>query len=718
MKRTPTIIQMNETECGAISLGIVLAHYGRWVPSQELSAVCGVSRDGSNLLSIKRAAEKFGLTATPTKKSLEEIKKTTKPAIIHWGFNHFLVYEGYRRGRFYINDPATGPRSTGFDEFNRNYTGIHLALTPSPDFQKGGRRPSTFGWLLKRLNHSWTVVLFIFLVLMILVIPNLCQAVFNKIFYDKILGDQPFWLKSFITASVIAILFQGLFTYISNIHIIRLQTKLAMTSSAGFFMHCLKLPLGFFTGRYPGDLTARVGLNNTVASLLSSQLISNVLNVLLIAIYGLLMFCFAPVLACIAVVAVGINAAAVVFVRRYRADLNRRLLKDEAMQENVAAGGVQMIETFKASGQEDLFFTRWASYQVKTINTSQRSAAITGVLESLPATITGLSAALVFCIGGGHVIRGDLTLGELIAFQTLFTFFLAPVNGLLTLTKDLQDIQANTNRLQDVLNEKTDALLSKQVAAMEVQTEHRYSDTDKLRGEIEFRHIYYGYNPLERALIEDFSLHIKPGMQIALVGRSGSGKTTVARLLAGLLQQRSGNILFDGISQECVPRDLISRSITMVNQDIVLFAGTVRENLTTWNSGINDEDLINAAKDAEIFDTIISRPGGFDSVVEQLGHNFSGGQRQRLEIARALARNPSVIILDEATNALDVITEKKIMDNIKRRNITTLIVAHRLSVIRDCDEIVVFSGGIVVERGTHEELMKVNNFYARLIQAE
>jgi NHLM bacteriocin system ABC transporter peptidase/ATP-binding protein len=660
MKKTPTILQMNETECGAVSLGIMLAYYGRWVPSQELSAACGVSRDGSNLLSIKRAAERYGLKTNPTKKSLEEIKKTKKPAIIHWGFNHFLIYEGYRWGRFYINDPATGPRSIGFDEFNRNYTGIHLALSPSSDFRKGGRKPSTFGWLLKRLQHSQSVILFIFLVLMILVIPNLCQAVFNKIFYDEILGDQPFWFKSFITASVIALLFQGLFTYIASIHIIRLQTKLSMTSAAGFFMHCLKLPLGFFTGRHPGDLSMRVDLNYTVASLLSSQLISNVLNVLLITIYGLLMFFYAPVLAGIAVTAVLINAAAVVFVRRYRADLNRRLLKDEAMQENVAAGGVQIIETFKASGQEDLFFTRWAGYQVKTINTSQRSAAITGVLESLPATITVLSSALVFCIGGGHVIRGELTLGELIAFQTLFTFFLAPVNGLLTLTKDLQNIQADTNRLQDVLNEKTDALLLKQVAAMEVQTEHRYSDTDKLKGEIEFRHIYYGYNPLERALIEDFSLHIKPGAQIALVGTSGGGKTTVARLLAGLLQQRSGDILFDGMSQECVSRDLITRSITMVNQDVILFAGTVRENLTTWNSGISDEDLISAAKDAEIFDAIISRSGGFDSVVKQLGHNFSGGQRQRLEIARALARNPSVIIFDEATNSLDIITEKKL----------------------------------------------------------
>jgi NHLM bacteriocin system ABC transporter peptidase/ATP-binding protein len=707
---------MNQTECGAVSLGIMLAYFGRWVPSQELFGVCGVSRDGANLLNVKRAAEKYGLKATATKKSLEDIKKTKDPAIIYWGFNHFLVYEGYRWGRFYLNDPGTGPRSVGFDEFNRNYTGIHLKLETTAEFKKGGHRPSTVAWLLRRLRFSKTTLLFIFLVSLILVLPNLCQAVYNKIFYDEILGDQPFWLKPFITASVITILVQGFFTYLSGISTTRLQTKLAMTSSADFFMHCLKLPLGFFTGRLPGDLSARVNLNNTIAQLLSSQVTSNILNLFLIAIYGVLMLFYDTLLTCVAVTAVLCNSIAVLSVRRYRIDLSQQLMKDTAMQDNVAAGGVQIIETFKASGQEDLFFTRWADYQTKTINTSQRVAMFSSFLESLPAAITALSSALVFCIGGWHVIHGILTLGELMAFQTLFTFFITPVNGILTLTQSLQDIQADTNRLQDVLNEPKDTLLKKQEDASHLRI--GFENTEQLCGSIELKNIYFGYNPLERALIEDFSLRIEPGAKIALVGKSGSGKTTVARLVAGLLLQRSGELLFDGQPQDKVPRDLLAKSITMVNQDIVLFSGTVRENLTTWNTEMKDEDLIRAARDAEIFDTIVSRPGGFDCVVEQLGQNFSGGQRQRLEIARALARNPSVLILDEATNALDTLTEKKIMDNIKRRNITLLISAHRLSTIRDCDEIIVFSDGIVVERGKHEELMKLNNFYTRLIEAE
>ena len=713
--RTPTIIQMEATECGAVALGIILAAYKRWVPIEELRTLCGVNRDGSSLYNVVRAGQHFGLTCDAYRRSLDDLKKINTLGIVFWGFNHFVVYEGYSGGYFYVNDPASGPRRIPEKEFSLYYTGIYVEMKKTPTFTKGGQRPSTLGWLLGRLRYSKEMFFFVFLAALILIFPTLCTAVYNKIFFDDILIDEPFWIRPFITVFVVTLLFQGVFTWYKSIWMEKLCVKLGISASSEFFWHCLRLPTLFFSNRSAGDLATRVGENDRVAKLLSGDLSSNLLNMLLIGIYGVLMLLFDPLLTLIGVAAIVFNSVVLMSIRRYRTDMNKKLVQQLGKQSAVALGGIQMIETFKSSGQEDLFFTRWADSQVATVNSSQKMQKITGILDLIPGLMSGVTNAALFCLGGFHVMDGKMTFGDLIAFQALMGYFITPVNGLTSLYGELQDVTANIGRLNDVLLNKQDPLLAeqeKQMAQATPQTRFR------LKGKIELRNVSFAYNPIARPLIENFSITIEPGQRVALVGASGSGKTTIARMIAGITRPTSGEIFFDDRPISEIPRNVLAESIAMVNQDIVLFAGTLRENMTMWNPSITDGDLVRAAKDADIYQAIMSRPGAFGAMVEQLGQNFSGGQRQRLEIARSLAGNPSILIMDEATNSLDTITEKQIDTNIKKRQVTMVVSAHRLSTIRDSDEIIVLSDGIIVERGKHAELMKNDSFYAKLIQSE
>ena len=715
--RTPTIIQMEATECGAVSLGIILAAYGRWVPVEELRTLCGINRDGSNLLSIVRAGQHFGLTCEAYRRSLDDLKKTKALGILYWGFNHFVVFEGYSGGYFRINDPASGPRRIPEKEFGLYYTGIYVEGKKTAAFTKGGQRPSTLGWLLGRLRYSKEMFFCIFLAALILVFPTLCTAVYNKIFYDDILVDEPYWIRPFITIFVATLLFQGVFTWFKSIWVEKLCRKLGLSASSEFFWHCLRLPTLFFSSRHAGDLATRVSENDKVAKLLSGDLSSNLLNILLIGIYGVLMLMFDPFLTLIGIAAIVLNGVVLMSIRRYRTDMNKKLVQQIGKQFAVASGGIQMIETFKSSGQEDLFFTRWADTQVATVNSSQKLQKIAGVLDLIPGLMAGVTNAVLFCLGGLQVMEGKMTFGDLIAFQALMGYFIAPVNGLTSLYGELQDVTANIGRLNDVLLNKQDSLLleqEKQMASPMVLT----SIQNRLKGKIELRNVFFAYNPLARPLIENFSLTIEPGQRVALVGASGSGKTTIARMVAGLTRPTGGEIFFDNVPMREIPRNVLAESIAMVNQEIVLFAGTIRENMSMWNPSITDGDLVQAAKDADIYEAIMARTGAFGAAVEQLGQNFSGGQRQRLEIARSLAGNPSVLIMDEATNSLDTITERQIDTNIRNRKLTMLISAHRLSTIRDSDEIIVLSDGIIVERGKHEDLMKNKRFYTKLIQSE
>lgn len=712
--KTPTVLQMEAVECGAACLGIVLAYYGKIVPLEELRVECGVSRDGSVAGNILRAARRYGLTAQGYQSEPEGLRSLPLPMIIHWNFNHFVVVEGFRGKRVYLNDPARGPRTVTEQEFDQSFTGVVMVFEPSAEFTRTGERRSLVKALGKRLSGSQIALTYVVLASLMLVIPGLLIPAFARVFIDDILNaGQTEWLMPLLIVMVITAAVRMLLTWLQQRYLLRLETKLALSSSARFFWHILRLPIPFFTQRYGGEIGARVELNDRVAQVVSEELATTMLNIILIAFYALLMFQYSPLLTVIGVVIALLNTLALRYVSRLRVDTNQRLLQERGKLVGTAMNGLQTIETLKATGAESDFFAQWAGYQAKTLNAQQELGRLSQLLSVVPSFLTAISTAAVLVIGATQIISGQITMGMLVAFLTLMTSFLEPVNQMVYLGGRIQEVEGDLNRLDDVLRYPTDPEIGKMVSARDSADEKA-----KLVGAVELRDITFGYSPLAPPLIENFNLSLKPGTRVALVGASGSGKSTIARLVAGLFTPWSGKIWFDGQPRAEIPRYLITNSLAMVDQDIFLFAGTVRENLTLWDPTIPETNIIQAAKDAAIHEDILQRSGGYDHLIEEGGRNFSGGQRQRLEIARALVGNPSILILDEATSALDTITEKIIDDNIRRRGCTCLIVAHRLSTIRDCDEIIVLDRGKVVQRGTHEELAASDGPYLTLVTAE
>jgi NHLM bacteriocin system ABC transporter peptidase/ATP-binding protein len=705
---TPSILQMEAVECGAASLAMILAHHGRWVALDELRYECDVSRDGSKASNIVQAARKYGLDAQGYKLEPEVIKERNLPAIIHWNFNHFVVLEKLTDKKAYINDPAAGPRTIPLEEFDEAFTGILLEFTPGPDFKAGGERTRVLPALFKRLGGAKTALLYIMLASLALIIPGLLIPGFSKIFVDNYLVQgytnwiMPILLGIFLTAICRAVL-----TWIQQHYLLRLESRLAMLSSSQFLWHLMHLPMAFFSQRYAGEITQRITSNDKVASLIAGQLGTNLINILTVIFYGIVMCFYSPLLTIIGISLTSLNVIMLKWVANRRANSSKRLLQAHGKLMATAMGGLQMIETFKASGSEADFFNRWAGHHAKTLNAEQELSLIGEPLMILPTILNAITSAIILGIGGLEVMAGHLSIGSIIAFQSLMASFNEPINNLLNLGGHLQEVSADLQRLDDVLRY--------QQAARYQSSEQNDNYQGKLAGLVEFHEVTFGYSRLSEPLIKNFSLTIKPGARIALVGRSGSGKSTIAKLISGHYVPWSGEILLDGKPLSSLPWQVICNSLATVDQEIFLYEGTIRDNLTLWDQTTVEEDVIQAAKDADIHEMIIERPNGYQSLIEESGRNFSGGQRQRLEIARALVNNPSILVLDEATSALDPKVEYQIDNNIRRRGCTCLIIAHRLSTIRECDEIIVLDKGNVVQRGRHEDLIAQEGAYKNLI---
>jgi NHLM bacteriocin system ABC transporter peptidase/ATP-binding protein len=709
--RTPTVLQMEAVECGAAALAMILGHFGRIVPLEELRVACGVSRDGSKASNILRAARQYGLAAKGYRREPADLRDMPLPSIIHWQFNHFIVLEGFRRGRAYLNDPNSGPTTVSAEEFDQSFTGVVLVFSKAEDFKPGGTPPGLVAPLRRRLAGSGVALAFVLLAGLAVTVPGLVSPTFNRIFLDKVVvAGLHQWLTPLLLAMGVAVLLTGVLTWIQQAYLLRLETKLALSMSSKFFWHVLRLPVEYFTQRYAGEIGNRVGINDRIAQLLSGDLATTTLNLLMIAFYAVLLTRYDLVLTTVGVAIALLNLGALRYVSRKRTDLNQRLQQDRGKLMGTAMGGLQTLETLKASGGESDFFARWSGYLAKVTNTYQQLQYETLLLSSVPPLLVAINGALMLGIGGQRVMEGHLTIGMLAAFQALMAAFIAPVNKMVDLGSTLQEVRGDMNRLDDVLHAAVDPGAAASIAPA--------GPTTKLAGRLELRNVTFGYSRLEAPLIRDLSITLEPGSRVALIGSSGSGKSTVGRLVAGLYTPWSGELLFDGQPRSAIPRAVMSHSLAMVDQDICLFEDTVRDNLTLWDATVPEGDIVQASQDACIDDEIAERPGGYGSVLEEGGRNMSGGQRQRLEIARALAINPSIVVLDEATSALDSTTEQQIDDHFRRRGCTCLIVAHRLSTIRDCDEIIVLEHGIVAQRGTHASMSTIPGPYRDLIAAE
>ncbi|MGD1905883.1 MAG: NHLP family bacteriocin export ABC transporter peptidase/permease/ATPase subunit [Leptolyngbyaceae cyanobacterium] len=724
--KTPTVLQMEAVECGAAALAMILGSFGRTVPLAELRQSCGVSRDGVTAANVLKAARRYGLEAKGFKKSLERVMELEPPLVVCWHFYHFLVLEGFDHHHAYLNDPASGPRRVTLAEFDEGYTGIVLTFKPSPTFEPGGERPSLVGALTRRLRNAkgalaLAVVAGLFLVLPTLVLPTLSQ-----LFVDSVLiGGRAEWLPYVLGGLLLTAGIQGWLTALQLRYLRALRIKLSVVMNSRYVWHVLRLPVGFYAQRLAGEIASRIRLNDEVASVLSGRLTTTVISLVLVLFYAIAMAQYDWLLTLIVISFSAINVAVLQWSSRQRVDANMRLVQEQGKAAGVAIAGLQNMETLKAGGLESDFFARWAGYYTKGINVQQDLGLLNRMVSVLPSLLSTLTNMALLVMGGLRVVDGSLSIGMLVAFQLLMVSFQRPVNRLVSFGSTLQTLQGNLQRLDDVLGNEVDPQLTLEVAATPEVVPLRpqlpgvsEAPLYRLRGAIDLENLSFGYHPLAPPLIDNLNLSIEPGQRVAFVGGSGSGKSTLAKVIAGLYQPLSGEVRFDGIPRRQIPRAVLTNSIAVVEQDILIFEGTIRDNLTLWDTTISDQDLVRAARDAAIEDIILAQPSGYETQLLEGASNLSGGQRQRMEIARALVANPSILILDEATSALDTETEKIIDQNLRRRGCTCIIVAHRLSTIRDSDEILVLERGKVVQRGTHDELWQQPGHYAQLIRSE
>ncbi|MBR1552534.1 MAG: ATP-binding cassette domain-containing protein, partial [Schwartzia sp.] len=633
------------------------------------------------------------------------------PLIIHWEFNHFVVLEGIKNGVAYLNDPGMGRRTVPLDEFRTSYTGVALKVEPDEGFVKEGKRYNVYGDIWKKLKADKWAVAFILILELCAIIPGLASPVMSQIFMDDILTRKhPDWMFNFCLAMTFAFLVTGAISFLRAVVLTSWQRKLTLSDSSSYFWHLLRLPMQFFQQRYAAEVAGRVGFNEAIAGVLSGPAATATLDLLVAIFYLLLLLQYNVTLTLIGVAFSSVGIILFFAMRRHLTDLNMRIQQDAGKAYGVAMNGLRMIETIKANGDEADFFTKWAGYQTKVLTASQETAMWQLSVTLLPTLLGGINGALIMTFGGFSIMDGAMTAGMFMAFQNLMGSFQAPVNALVGLGSTLQTTEMQMQRLNDVRRYKVDALNFPDDDAS------RTFPRDRLSGELSLSDVNFGYSPLEKPLLTNFNMHLRPGGWVAVVGASGSGKSTLAKIVTGLYQEWSGIVAFDGVPREKLPRAVILNSVAAVDQDIFLITGTVAENIALFDASVARNDIVQAAKDACIHEDILKLEGGYDAKVAEGGLNFSGGQRQRLEIARALAVNPSLLVLDEATSALDPITEKIVLENIKHRGCSCLIVAHRLSTIRDCDEIIVLERGNVVERGTHREMMKNDGPYRRLIE--
>ncbi len=709
---TPVVLQMETTECGAACVAMILAHHGLWASLEELRLRCGVSRDGSKAANMLRAAREYGLLAQGYKREPGRLFDLPFPMIVFWNFNHFIVVEGIRGKTVYIVDPAEGPRRLTLDEFDVGFTGVCLAFAPGPAFQRGGSRPSVYHGLLSRLGKAGVALSLLVLTTLMLVVPGLAVPTLLKVFVDDVLIPRSDSLVSALLIALgLAAVLQGALTWLQQICIARLETKLALVSSMRFLWHLMTLPATFFGQRFAGDIADRVASNDKIAQLLSGELATNAINMLTMVVYAAVMLSYDLVLTLVAFALVAINLVALRLVSKARENGNRRLLKEQGRVAGTSVNGIQMIETLKANGSEGEFFSRWAGIHANYLSAQQQLALLTNLLSVVPPLLTSLAAIAILGVGGLRILEGALTIGGLLAFQSLARSFAQPIDGLVRFGANLQTIRGEIARLDDVLNHVQDDRAAHGMDGQNIEM------LPTVRGFVTLDNVSFGYNRQEPPLIENFSLSIRPGQRVALVGGSGSGKSTVGKLICGLLEPWSGTVRLDDRPMRDIPPSHLARFLAYVDQDVFLFQGSVRDNVALWNPVIEDRAVIQALRDAALHDDIASRPGRYDAAVDENGRNFSGGQRQRLEIARALAGDPAILLFDEATAALDPVTEMEIDDNLRRRGCTCVIVAHRLSTIRDADEIIVLERGRIIQRGAHSDLVEADGPYRNLILA-
>ncbi|MBN2833849.1 MAG: NHLP family bacteriocin export ABC transporter peptidase/permease/ATPase subunit [Candidatus Delongbacteria bacterium] len=700
---------MEATECGAASLAMIFAFYGRNVPIEKMRIETGVMRDGVNAANMMRAAKRNGLNCRAFRKEPEELQALKMPCIIHWNFCHFVVLEGFKNGYVYLNDPAIGRRKLTLDELDEGFTGVVMTFEKTEEFETLPSQNTLWEFIKSQLTGRYRVIFKIFYVGLLLVFPGLVLPVLSQVFMDDILGNgYTDWLIKLLTFFSLMILLKFGLSYYRQYLLQKFRNNLVIISGYKFLKHLFRLPIFFFDQRYAGDLSSRMEDSTEVNSFFAGELGETILNGFVALFYLIILFIYSPALTGVGIISVIISILIMIKSSKVIGDATMKLEVDSGKLYGVVCAGLSISSTLKAAGAEQAYTTRILGYQAKVSAQEQRISKIQEILDSIPDTINQVADVLILLIGGVMVMEGKFTIGMLIAFDSLFSSFYSPVEELIKFAKKIKILKTNLVRVNDIMRYRIDESFTDEKIKTIPQ--------GKLKGNVQLKDITFGYNPFKPPLIRKFNLNVKRGESVAIIGASGCGKSTVSKMISGLYHPWEGSIQYDGSLMLDINRYIRNVSIATVSQNISMFAGTIKDNLRLWNPAILDKDIIAAAKDACIHDTIMSKSGGYDYILEEGASNLSGGQRQRLEIARALATNPSILIMDEATSALDPIVEKIVIDNIKNRGCTCIIVAHRLSAIRDCDEILVMDKGETIQRGRHDELIKSNGYYNSFIR--
>ncbi len=709
--RVPVIMQMEVLECGAASLTMIMHYYHKYIPLEQARVDCGVSQDGVSAKNLLAAARSYGMITNAWRLEPEALlEEGPFPCIIHWGFNHYVVLCGFKGKRAVINDPARGRVMVEWEEFDKEFTGICLAFEPGEDFQPEGKPKSVFAYARERLRGTGTAVAFVVLTTTISSLIGILNPAFSRVFLDRLLsGRNPEWLGAFMALFAAMIIISITASWISAIYSRRIQGKMASVGSASYLWKVLRLPMQFFSQRLAADISDRQSTNASIAGTLVNTFAPLLLNAAMMVFYLLVMFHYSWLLSLIGIGAIFLNMAVSSVISKKRVNITRVQQRDSAKLSSATMSGIRMIETIKSSGAENGFFGRWSGYQASVNTQSVRYTRLNLFLGTLPTVITSIANLAVMGLGVMLVIQGQFSIGMVMAFQGFLSSFMSPATSLITAGQSLQEMITQMERVDDVMSYPEDPTFAKK---------EKTAEYEKLSGAIELKNVTFGYSRLGRPQITDFSMTVRPGQKIAFVGRTGCGKSTLAKLISGLYQPWSGTITYDGVPLSDIDRDVFTGSVSVIDQDITLFEDTISDNIKMWDNAIEDFEVILAARDAGIYDDIAVREGGFGHKLLDGGRDLSGGQRQRIEIARALAQDPTICIMDEATSALDAQTEHDVIRSISERGITCIVIAHRLSTIRDCDEIIVLDKGHIVERGTHEELYAKGGLYKELVAAD
>lgn len=711
--KVPVVMQMEALECGAASLTMVLAYYEKWIPLEQVREDCGVSRDGSNAMNILKAARSYGLNAKGYRYEPEALKEYgTFPCIVHWNFNHFVVLNGFKGNKAILNDPAKGNYAVSMDSFDKAFTGICIQFEPSEEFEPGGAPKSMFSFAKEKLKGVGAAIAFTIITTVIASLIGIITPAFSRIFLDRLLtGTNPRWVKPFFFAMALLIVVQLVTSFIKAIYSTRLSAKIAVVGSTTYMWKVLHLPMTFFSQRMAGDIQQRKGSNASVANTLVNTVSPLLIQAGMMVFYLVVIVRYSPLLSLVGISSIIINMAMSRIISKKRVNLTRVQMRDAGKLASTTVAGIEMIETIKASGAENGFFEKWGGYQASVNAQCVKYEKMNQYIGVIPQIVSGITNTIVLVLGVWLTMEGKFTVGMVMAFQGFLASFMAPASQLIAAGQTIQEMRTEMERIDDVMQYPSDVV--SRPRKTDVNEEY-----GKLSGRIEMKNVTFGYARLGEPLIKDFNLSMEPGSRVAFVGTSGCGKSTLSKLISGLYQPWSGEILFDGKPMTDIDRSVFTGSLAVVDQDIILFEDTIANNIKMWDNSIEDFEMIMAARDAQLHEDIMQRDGGYDYKIIEGGKDFSGGQRQRMEIARVLAQDPTIIILDEATSALDAKTEYEVVKAIKDRGITCIVVAHRLSTIRDCDEIIVMNHGEVVERGTHEELYALNGFYTELVTSD